>query len=267
VEASLDLPDRCANCGTTLHGQYCHACGQSRFPADDLSVTRFFARFAHELAHLDFKSLRSLVALVRPGYLTAEYLAGRRRRYLSPLKLYFLAATVFFFAAPYVGFSLEDMTENDPSGGLKTMVDQRRAERGLEPGLFAERFDLRIQTVYTLSLSISVIAAALLLRLLYRKRTRLLGPHVVFALHYVSFLYLAAIALGGWFELVEWHDPRVTMPITYALLGPFLTLALRRVYRESWPRSVVKCLALLIEGNIVDSLVGLAALYLTLLLV
>jgi hypothetical protein len=250
-----------------LQGDYCHACGQRRFLLDDLSATRLFARFTNELAHLDFKSLHSLAALVRPGYLTSEYLAGRRRRYLSPLKIYFLGATVFFFAAPYVGFSLEDMTANDPSGGLKTIVDARRAERGLEPGLFAERFDLRIQTVYTVSLSISVIAAALLLRLLYRKHTRLLAPHVVFALHYVSFLYLAAIVLGGLSEWLNWHDPRVTLPITYALLGPFLTLALRRVYQESWPRTVVKCLALLIEGNIVDSLVGLAALYLTLLLV
>ncbi len=204
---------------------------------------------------------------MRPGYLTAEYLAGRRRRYLSPLKLYFLAATVFFFTAPYVGFSLEDMTANDPSGRLARLVEERRAARGLEPGLFAERFDLRIQTVYTLSLSISVIAAALLLRLLYRRHTKLLGPHVVFALHYVSFLYLGAIALGGLFEFVNRHDPRLTLPITYAFLGPFLTLALRRVYQESWPRTVAKCLALLIEGNLVDSLVGLAALYLTLLLV
>lgn len=80
-------------------------------------------------------------------------------------------------------------------------------------------------------------------------------------------MYLAALVMEGLFEWVGWHNPLVTLPVTYALLGPFLILALRRVYRESWPRTAFKGLALLIEGNIVDSAVGAAALYLTLWLI
>lgn len=267
MEANLDLPDRCANCGTGLRGDYCHACGQTRLPADDLSVVRFLTRFGNELAQLDFKSVRSLVALLRPGLLTAEFLAGRRRRYLSPLKLYFLAAAIFFLAAPFVGFSLEDLTANDPAGTLTAMVESRRTERGLEAGLFAERFDLRVQTVYTLSLSVSVIVAALILRGMFRTGTRFLGPHVVFALHYVSFLYLAAIALGGLLKWAEWHSAAASLVSTYAVLVPYMLAALRRVYRESWPRTALKGLGLLLAGFFVDNLVNLCALFLTLWLI
>ena len=61
---------QCANCGTELIGDYCHACGQRQVAADDLSVVAFLTRVGHELAHLDFKTLRALGALLRPGYLT-----------------------------------------------------------------------------------------------------------------------------------------------------------------------------------------------------
>ena len=55
----------------------------------------------HELAAehfgLDTKVARTLAALVwRPGQLTAEFLAGRRARYVPPLRLYLSLSVVYF---------------------------------------------------------------------------------------------------------------------------------------------------------------------------
>jgi hypothetical protein len=255
---------RCANCGTDTVGEYCHNCGQHRVSADEFAMLPLVRQFGRELAHLDFKSVRSVGALLNPGALTREFLAGRRRRYLSPLKLYFVTAALFFLAAPYVGFGLTDMLEQDTDGVLKELITARVAARGMHPDLFTERFDLRIQTVYTLSLSVSVVVMALLLRGLFRGP---LGANLVFALHYVSFLYLAAVALGALTHVVGWRGPLASIGATYAVLAPYLFVALRRVYADSVVRTVLKMLVIFVATFIVDNIVSFGALLLTLWLV
>jgi hypothetical protein len=99
---------RCPNCAANLDGAYCSACGQPRIAPGDLSARRFFHELTDEVAtlHLKFKMIRSLRALVTPGLLTTEYLAGRRRRHLSPIQLYLVCAALFFLTAPLAGFTL-----------------------------------------------------------------------------------------------------------------------------------------------------------------
>jgi len=57
---------------------------------------------------------------------------------------------------------------------------------------FEERFNLRLNTVYTFSPMISAVAVALVLRLLYRRERWEMGAHIVFALYYVAFFYFAS---------------------------------------------------------------------------
>ena len=222
-------------------------------------------QFGRELLHLDFMTIHTLKALLQPGLLTREFLDGRRRRYLSPIKLYFLCAGIFFFAAPLVGFSLFDMLRGDEQGALKGLVQTRMTERAMSAELFAERFDLRIQTVYTLALSISIAVTGLMLRLLFRRWT--LGAHLVFALHYVSFLYLAALVLSAIQKVTGAHSPLASLALTYMMLMPYLYLAFRRVYEEGPPRVALKVLALCAVTFVVDNAVSFGALMLTLRLV
>ncbi len=57
-----------------------------------------FARVATEdLTHADSRLWRTLGALLfRPGYLTQQFLAGRRARFLPPVRLYLVLSVVFF---------------------------------------------------------------------------------------------------------------------------------------------------------------------------
>lgn len=86
----------CANCGTPLQGPWCHRCGQE---AHD-PLTRFRGA-VHEMfenvLHFDGRIWNTLLPLyTRPGFLTGEYLAGRRVRYVAPLKLMFFLAIIAF---------------------------------------------------------------------------------------------------------------------------------------------------------------------------
>ncbi len=77
--------DRCANCGAVVAGAYCSACGQK------LHLHRSLAGALHEmvhgLLHFDSKVWRTLPLLAfRPGFLTRDYIAGRRACYTAPLR-------------------------------------------------------------------------------------------------------------------------------------------------------------------------------------
>ena len=86
----------CKNCGTTTQGNYCQQCGQATH-LHVPSAREFLHEFiAHYLA-LEGKLWKSLGKLIaRPGFLTREYIEGRRVRYLEPLRLYLTFSIIFF---------------------------------------------------------------------------------------------------------------------------------------------------------------------------
>ena len=257
----------CPNCSAELADEYCGRCGQRRIHPQDLSARHVVQELADEIAnlHWKFKILRSLRGLLAPGVLTVEYLAGRRQAHLNPIKVYLLCAAIFFLSAPVAGFKLASMVEEDRSGALDRLVSARVAERGVDRGLFSARFDIRVQSIYTLSLGAGAIVIALLLQLLFRTPARPYGAHLIFALHYVSFIYLITAAAGASHALGA--STEVAVLSAFALIAPYLFVALKRVYLESYGWTLLKAGALLILTLIVNNFASLAAIRLTLALV
>jgi len=90
---------QCLNCGSHLSGVFCAECGQRDIPpypdVRELVVDAFA-----EFSGWDGRLATTLRALVqRPGWLTHEFLEGRRVRYISPVRLYLLASVVYFLVA------------------------------------------------------------------------------------------------------------------------------------------------------------------------
>lgn len=88
----------CPNCGTPLPPafEYCPTCGQENH---ELKVP--FRHFAYELVegllHFDTKVWNTLRTMLRPGRITQDFLAGKRARYVPPVRLYIFVSVVFFF--------------------------------------------------------------------------------------------------------------------------------------------------------------------------
>jgi Protein of unknown function (DUF3667) len=91
------LTRRCRNCGESAPAQFCPACGQET--RESLPTFREFMRDAMgRLVAFDGRLWRTLHALAfRPGFLTRAYLAGVRRKYVLPARL-FLAMSLILFA-------------------------------------------------------------------------------------------------------------------------------------------------------------------------
>ena len=91
----------CENCGAELQGHWCAQCGQ---PAIEYrrSFRYVVADLLNEFLNWDSKFFTTIALLVlKPWRLTNEFLAGKRVRYVNPLRLYLLASILFFFAVNY----------------------------------------------------------------------------------------------------------------------------------------------------------------------
>jgi hypothetical protein len=102
----------CENCGEPLTGKYCSQCGQ---PAIDYrrSFRHVFVDILESFLSWDSKFFATITWLiVRPWHLTNEFLAGRRVRYVHPLRLYLLASILFFFAVNYWAKSIHLQSGN-----------------------------------------------------------------------------------------------------------------------------------------------------------
>ena len=91
----------CENCGAELSGNYCAQCGQ---PAIDYrrSFRHVIVDVLDSFLNWDSKFFATIgLLIVKPWRLTNEFLAGKRVRYLNPLRLYLLASILFFFAVNY----------------------------------------------------------------------------------------------------------------------------------------------------------------------
>jgi len=86
----------CLNCGTIVQGHYCQECGQENIEPKETfwhMVTHFF----YDITHFDgsfFVTIKDL--LFKPGFLTKEYMKGRRKTYLHPIRMYVFTSAVFF---------------------------------------------------------------------------------------------------------------------------------------------------------------------------
>src|SRR6476620_3761973 len=104
-------------CGTEFLDDYCHKCGEKQHHTEELTFRHFVLHATHDLTHLDTKVFATLRYLfTRPGFLTQEFIAGRRLRYMRPFSLFLVAVAVFFFVdsfKPVSSYNIKRLTEQD----------------------------------------------------------------------------------------------------------------------------------------------------------
>jgi hypothetical protein len=220
----------CRNCEQSVAGRYCASCGQET--ADDPTFGRMMRDFAAEVINLDSRGWRTVALLfARPGFLSAEYRAGRRQRYLSPMRVYLVASVVFFGAVALAPIRVINVrvTETEAAGAVRVgapgdagraaavptdavppaeatpAADGAPAEAAAPAGRIEARLDRamaepeRLNRIFVRSLAWAMFVLiplfALLLKALFRDARTLYVHHVAFALHYHAFGF-ALMALG-----------------------------------------------------------------------
>ena len=99
----------CLNCGTSLVGSHCHACGQRAHVHRTLGA--FFHDLVHGVLHFEGKTWRTIPMLAwKPGQLTREYIDGKRASYVSPIALFLFVVFLSFALFSMLGGLDPDQT-------------------------------------------------------------------------------------------------------------------------------------------------------------
>lgn len=101
----------CLNCNTVVQGRYCQNCGQENTEPHETfwgMVNHFFS----DITHFDGKFFKTIAILLsKPGFLSKEYISGRRNSYLNPVRMYVFTASLFFLIF-FALFSVKESNMN-----------------------------------------------------------------------------------------------------------------------------------------------------------
>jgi hypothetical protein len=246
-------PAACPNCGHAGEGPYCAHCGQKHPHPGDLSLGHAWHHVLHELVHLDGKVLHSLRLLfTRPGQLSLDFLEGRRARHVHPIRLFlvFLVGYVLF-----AGVRLEpaghQLVDSLPPR-LHARVEARAAKVQLTLDQYLHQRHMTHVVPYLKGFTVgSMLLAGVWLRLFFRRQRRHLPEHMVVALH-VGCVNMALGMTVGWIYLVTssgWLNGGAIWVPSYV----YEVLAAKRVYGESWPRTILKIAAVQLIGVVLGA--------------
>jgi hypothetical protein len=225
-------PSVCPNCGTEFLGDYCHLCGEQKHHAEELALKHFFLHATHDLTHLDAKVFATLRYLfTRPGFLTQEFIAGRRSRYMRPFSLFLVACAIFFLAdsiKPISGYDVHQLTAQDKSGKIDAAWEQLAKAKHVSKEIVVERVQDTMHRASTAAQISNALAMAVVLALFFRKRYFV--EHLVFSLHFLAFTFFGALLLS------PLQPPRLSALRSFIVVTlvfvAYLFVSMRRVYGQ-----------------------------------
>ncbi len=267
----------CQNCGYKDRGNFCSNCGQS-FTALNRPLKDILAEVG-DIVNLDSRIIRSIFPfLFKPGFLTREYLAGKRKTYMSPFRLYLLMSLLFFFLAQSTSKKISEAGENwlqvtadttdmvrDDStvieilkNGSIFMVDidttdlnksirkakrRKRLREGAidaltNKAIFLQNFYRTIS--YVLFLLMPVFA--ILLKLLYVRRRVFYIEHLMFSINMHSFMLLVFSMMIILSQILKENSEYIAF--MYILVPVYFTAGMKRFYQQALWKIILKELIL-----------------------
>jgi hypothetical protein len=283
----------CLNCGTLLPetSKFCHNCGQKRVHPHDHSVWHLIVDSVGDFFHFDSKFFATLLPLfIRPGFLTNEYLQGKRARYFQPFKLFLFISFLYFLTSGLM--NQKESTPDEGISGTQTKADSNGIKKGTGsynlrlneaydkalavpddslrkmvkkhglngfvylhyPGASwfgrflikqmiknrlegAETFGENMHKTLPKLIFILIPFFALLLKLLYVRKKIPYFNHIIFSLHFLSFVFLLLWINEFGSLVVTWFNL-----VVYLLIMVYLFFGLSTVYRQKKRVTLVKFL-------------------------
>jgi hypothetical protein len=237
---------RCGTCDAVLTGAFCHECGEARPHDGDLAVRHLLHDAVHDLTHLDGKIWRTIKALLlEPGRLTTEYWEGRRGLWIRPFRLYLVIYLLHLLLLPNVAgpLAFRFAAYRDANGKPHISVGTNAEKQAIDENLVSE-----VQHVYKWAQYASLTLFAGVVFLLYRRRQRYFGAHMILAMHFYSFENILSAVMTPVNALVSVPLRPVFMLIPVA----YIVLMLRRVFGEKGWRTALKTVPVFLSFVIIE---------------
>jgi hypothetical protein len=263
TESSATQHSNCANCGTTLGGRFCANCGQDAHV--QLTVRHFFEEVIEGLLHLDSTFWRTFRPLLfRPGLITEQYLAGRRKYYAPPFRTYLVISVVYFLLSSLFASQLVVKRMSGANFGpetcailaqnlqwLASIVSDIQGSCLRAHGDDGRALQHAIVGLFPRVMFIVLPLVALGQYWIQRRCRTFYVENLVFVLHFQSFYYVVGavffLLAGGVSAVLGSNAFDVSGLLSAALLvwsAVYLYLAIRRVYGCGVIKTLFNLLAL-----------------------
>jgi hypothetical protein len=274
----LPQSGQCLNCGRLVEENFCPACGQEN--SDHTVGLNLLVRdLLDEFLKFDSRLFRTLIPLfLKPGFLTNEYIAGKRVRYIAPFKLYLFASALFFLfflriareeiqvqtsASTNTGFHMQIQSQGGQAQGAPPPAEstppantkkppenptwlERWGEKKVEkinrmgPQESSKRFLEQFTDHLPTMMFFLVPMFAGMLKLVYLRSRRYYIEHLYFTLHLHAFLFLFSLPL-------VFYETDLLLLAYAVIVFLYLFQAMRVVYRQGILKTFMK-LGLLFFG-------------------
>jgi hypothetical protein len=249
----------CKSCGNEFRGLYCNVCGEKVIEPKDRSFRVFLSKVLIATTIVDNKFVKSLLLTIRqPGFLSREYVDGRRVNYMRPLQMFFILNLTYFLFPVLQMFNSSLYTQLNvlPHRQIaREVVSKKVGAEGLSIQGFEMMYNDKTNGFAKLLLVLFVVLASLPLSLIFRKKDRYFTDHLALSVELTSFnLAINAISLSVVLvimnKLFKWSNVTwgnylndLSLTIVFVLTNLyFIFIAANSFYNQRGKRRIVKAL-------------------------
>ncbi|MBT1701720.1 DUF3667 domain-containing protein [Chryseosolibacter indicus] len=197
-----DLQEHCCkSCSNIFTGAYCNECGEKVLEPKDKSFRSFLNNIALTLTFSDNKFIKSLWHVIsNPGFLSREFIEGRRVNYLKPLQLFFVLNLIYFLFPLLQLFNTSLKTQmylRTHSAWVRKLVNEKILAEGYTYQGYSLMYNDKTTSLAKLLIIVFVVLASLPFNVIYRKKNKYFTDHITLAVELATFnLAMNAIFLS-----------------------------------------------------------------------
>ena len=247
----------CKSCGNPFEGFYCNVCGERVIEAKERKLGSFLGKVLIATTFVDNKFVRSLLLTIRnPGFLSREYVEGRRVRYMRPLQMFFILNLIYFLFPTLQMFNSSLYTQLNvlPHARIaREVVAKKIIHDGLNYRGFELMYNDKTTSLSKLLVVIFVLLVSTPLSAIFAKRNRYFTDHMALAVELTSFnMAVNAIGLTMLFwiisNILHWtgvgftdYLNDVTLTIIFVMTNLyFIFSAAKTFYAQQGKRLIIK---------------------------
>jgi len=258
-----DNQQKCQNCGNEIDSDYCSVCGQV-YESKIKPIASFIRDFLGDIFALDSRAAITIKKLIfHPGFLTKEYLIGKRVQYVPPTRLYVLLSLLLLFLISintnqnstklmiYPGF-LEWYDGDEWAGNIGNIT------------YYVKKSVIPVETDFMTTISRLAFILLPLIALIYKIMffSKYYIEHVIHAIHIMSFIFfmfilyeiIALLPLVTIGQITIPFPDKITTMKTYMLNSEntylilllliivpiYGIISIKKVYNNKWLLTIIK---------------------------
>jgi hypothetical protein len=270
------IAHKCKSCGLDFEGNYCNRCGEKVLHAADRSFKKLLSSILEAITFADSKLLKTLwLNLRKPGFVSKEFIEGRRVNYLKPLSLFFVLNLVYFFFPVIQLFNASLNTQlASPLRSLpavskyfQSIVATKTVALGMDLSSFSLIYNLKTVGFAKLMVMVFVVIGSLPLNVLYRKHNRYFTDHVGYMVELACFnLFVNAIVLSIFAAFLGVGKYLNELSLTVIFITTNLYFLIRsgsEFYNEKGWRLIVKSMLMVVVLKVALELYRLVLFFVT----